>query len=110
MGRKYCILFFTLLTATLRLTAQNYLEFVENKGQWDSHVKFKGSLGQSGTFYLEQNGFKVLLNNPSDMQRLIDSHHGGGGIHRPDRGPQGVLTQQNDPGILCVLMLTRCSL
>jgi len=58
------------LTATLRLTAQSYLEFVENKGQWDARVKFRGAIGQGNSFYLEQNGFKVLLNNPADIQAL----------------------------------------
>ena len=96
MGRKYCIIFIILLTATLRLKAQNYLEFVENKGQWEQQVKFKGQLGQSGSFFLEKNGFKVLLHNPADMQRIIDGHHNAANsIHRPDRGPESVITQQN---------------
>jgi len=81
------------------------LEFVENKGQWQSQVKFQGQLGQTGSFYLEKNGFKVLLHNPEDMKRIIGSHHNiNPGIHRPDRGPIGALTSQdqqsNDQGIL----------
>ena len=101
MGRKYCILFFTLLTATLRLTAQSYLEFVENKGQWDTHIKYKGDLGHNGSFYLEQNGFSVLLNKPADIQRLLESHHGvESGLHRPDRGPQGLPVQQKEEGVV----------
>jgi gliding motility-associated-like protein len=91
------------LTGTLRLAAQSYLEFVENKGQWESQVKFQGQLGQSGSFYLEKNGFRVLLHNPDDMKRIIESHHNISGVHRPDR-PVGVLTSQDqqpaDQGIL----------
>ncbi|HYJ37726.1 MAG TPA: hypothetical protein VEV87_03885, partial [Chitinophagaceae bacterium] len=85
MGRKYCILLITLLTGTLRLTAQSYLEFVENKGQWESQVKYQGNLGNSGVFYLEKNGFKVLLHHPDDMHRVLESHRLRSGIHRPDR-------------------------
>ena len=97
MGRKYCILFYFLLTATLRLTAQSYLEFVENKGQWDARVKFRGAIGQANSFYLEQNGFKVLLNNPADIQALMDAHHPTG-VRRPDRPSAGV-SQQDQGGI-----------
>jgi gliding motility-associated-like protein len=100
LGRKYCILLIALLTSTLRLTAQSYLEFVENKGQWESQVKYQGNLGNSGVFYLEKNGFKVLLHHPDDMRQVLESHHLHTGIHRPDRGPEGVLTQQNSPDIL----------
>ena len=95
MGRKYCILLIILLTGTLRLTAQSYLEFVENKGQWESAVKFKGNLADNGSFYLEQNGFKVLLHHPTDLQRIFESHDHTG-VRRPDRGPVGVLEQQNN--------------
>ena len=105
MSKTVFITLILLLTGTLRLAAQSYLEFVENKGQWESQVKFQGQLGQSGSFYLEKNGFKVLLHNPEDMRRIIGSHHNTNPrIHRPDRGPVGVLTQQdqqsNDRGIL----------
>ena len=96
MGRKYCTLIILLLTGTLRLAAQSYLEFVENKGQWESQVKFQGQLGQSGSFYLEKTGFRVLLHNPDDMKLIMDTHHNPTGVHRPDR-PVGVLTQQNQP-------------
>ena len=85
LGCKHFILFILLLAGTLRLTAQNYLEFVENKGQWEGQVKFQGQLGQSGSFYLEKNGFKVLLHNPEDMQRIIESHHNISGVHRPTK-------------------------
>ncbi len=55
------------------------LEFVENKGQWDKQVQFKGDLTY-GAFLLQKNGYRVVLHNPADMRRMaaIVSGHGEG--------------------------------
>lgn len=74
MGRKYCITLIILLVATLKLAAQANLEFIENKGQWDSRARFMGDL-KAGAFYLEQNGFTVVLHNPQDLQKVLHRHH-----------------------------------
>lgn len=74
MGRKYCITLIILLIATLKLAAQSNLEFIENKGQWDSRARFMGDL-KSGAFFLEQNGFTVVLHNPQDLQKVLHRHH-----------------------------------
>ncbi len=56
--------------------SQNYLEFIENKGQWDKQVKFKGDIS-SGSFLLEATGYKVLLYNKEDLNRVGEyMHHG----------------------------------
>lgn len=49
------------------------LEFIENKGQWDSKVKFKGVLS-NGAFFLTQKGFRVLQNNADDIQKISNFH------------------------------------
>ncbi|WP_158638340.1 DUF7948 domain-containing protein [Panacibacter ginsenosidivorans] len=51
------------------------MEFVENKGQWDSKVKFKSDMGGSA-FYLQQHGYKVMLNNKEDLQKLAAKYSG----------------------------------
>ena len=51
------------------------MEFVENKGQWDSKVKFKSDMGGSA-FYLQQQGYKVMLNNKEDLQKLAAKYSG----------------------------------
>jgi gliding motility-associated-like protein len=51
------------------------LEFVENKGQWVSGVKFKGSMN-NGAFFLKEKGFGVFQNNPDDVQKIADLLHG----------------------------------
>lgn len=94
MGRKYFITFVILLAATFRLAAQSgysNLEFIENKGQWDTRVKFMGNL-QSGAFFLEPQGFTVVLHKPEDVNRVIHRHHnarkktrdGVSAAYRPD--------------------------
>ncbi|MGG9971545.1 PKD domain-containing protein [Ferruginibacter sp. SUN002] len=54
---------------------QAQLSFVENKGQWDARVNFKASI-QAGAFFLEKNGFTVLLNNPQDLEKFAAQMHG----------------------------------
>jgi gliding motility-associated-like protein len=47
--------------------AQGYLEFVENKGQWDQQIRFKGDL-TTGAFALKAGGgYRMLLYNPTDL-------------------------------------------
>lgn len=54
--------------------SQNYLEFVENKGQWDSNIKFKGDLS-AGSFLLQSNGYRVVLYNKDDLARVSKEGH-----------------------------------
>ncbi|MEO6453632.1 MAG: SBBP repeat-containing protein, partial [Ginsengibacter sp.] len=51
------------------------VEFVENKGQWDSKVKFMSKVG-TGAFYLQKNGFTVIQYNQKDVDRLIEKARG----------------------------------
>lgn len=66
------------------------LEFVENKGQWDSRVILKAQLG-NGSLFLDKNGFKVVLHNPQELARYSESHSyraaedSGGGKAQPAR-------------------------
>ena len=68
---------FVLLISALRLSAQSGIstfDFIENKGQWDNRVKYKGEL-PAGAFYLQNNGFKVVLHHEEDLRRALNSHH-----------------------------------
>lgn len=67
-----------LMVAALRGFAQDgasNIEFVENKGQWDPRVRFKGEL-PNGALFLEKTGFSVLLYNSDDLTAMTDAHHG----------------------------------
>jgi gliding motility-associated-like protein len=52
-----------------------YLEFVENKGQWDSSVRFKADLA-AGNLFMQRTGFTVLLRDTADMRRIGRILHG----------------------------------
>lgn len=78
MRVKNFILVGILLITTLKIAAQGNFEFVENKGQWDSQIKFKGEL-TNGAFFLQKKGFTVLLHHPADLIKL----RGGDHTHTP---------------------------
>ncbi len=54
---------------------QSDLEFIENKGQWDKQVKFKGELS-NGVFFLTATGYTIVQHNSTDLQRIADFAHG----------------------------------
>jgi gliding motility-associated-like protein len=51
------------------------MEFVENKGQWDKDILFRGEIS-NGAFFLQKQGFTVLLHRAEELRNLMDSHHG----------------------------------
>lgn len=55
-------------------TAYSQIEFIENKGQWNSEVKFRSEAG-SGAFYLQKNGFTIAQNNPADLENIKEIRH-----------------------------------
>jgi gliding motility-associated-like protein len=75
---------FTFLCVCSESFSQSYsnLEFVENKGQWDNLIKFRG-LTSTGAFYLQKNGYRVLQHNTSDLEKLATFFHGD------TKAPQG---------------------
>jgi len=55
---------------------QSYLQFVENKGQWDPNIRFKGDMS-TGAFALQKTGYRVLLQNKNDLELLTRTFHPG---------------------------------
>ncbi len=53
---------------------QNYLEFVENKGQWDKKILFLANTG-IGSVALQADGYRVLLHNEQDLAKLNPHPH-----------------------------------
>ena len=72
---RYIILFLLILSATAK--AQN-IEFIENKGQWDNHVKFRSEV-PAGSFFIRNGGFTVLQHNREDLKQVLENIHGHGG-------------------------------
>jgi gliding motility-associated-like protein len=74
LNRKSHILFLLSCLIGITTVAQNNIEFVENKGQWDPRVKFMGQLS-NGALFIEQNGYTVLQYNAEDLDRLHQVTH-----------------------------------
>ena len=58
-------------------TAQSHdnIEFIENKGQWDSQVQYKGNVS-NGAFFIRSGGFTVVQHNPTDYAGVSQFLHG----------------------------------
>jgi gliding motility-associated-like protein len=80
-------LFLTIVsTIFVVLTVNAQMEFVENKGQWDKKVNYRGDF-TSGSFFLEGRGFTVDLHNPADLQLLAEREHGHGNTSSNNAAP-----------------------
>lgn len=74
-SKFHIFLLFSFLCSALTISAQQAVEFVENKGQWDKSVLFKGETN-SGAFFLQRSGFTVLLNKAEDIESITEKSHG----------------------------------
>lgn len=95
MGRTNLIVAGLLLLFTLRISAQSNFEFVENKGQWEEQIRYKGELS-NGAFFLQKKGFTVLLHHPADWQRVMGLEHTsavGASTNKGARDESKVVTQ-----------------
>lgn len=76
--RKIVFRYLIILTSILTVQKANaQMEFIQNKGQWDSRVEYKGDFS-TGSFFLEKDGFTVLLHNPEDLKVIAEQLHGHG--------------------------------
>ena len=76
-------IFIAFIAFTIPAIAQDYnnIEFIENKGQWDSRVKFKGEVN-AGAVFVRSTGFTILQHNQQDYAALQSMTHGHNN-HRP---------------------------
>lgn len=82
---KIILQFILILPAVLLVqSASAQMEFIQNKGQWDSKVIYRGDFS-TGSFFLENQGFTVLLHNPDDLQNISEQMHG----HNPNTATTG---------------------
>jgi gliding motility-associated-like protein len=64
-----------IVTTFVAITANAQMEFVENKGQWNSKVNFRVDFS-TGSFFLESKGFTVAVHKLQDLQQLSEAQHG----------------------------------
>lgn len=87
---KRLIAAIAVLASTSVSVAQDYnnIEFIENKGQWDKHVRYKGEV-DGGAVFITTTGFTILQHNRDDYNALQSLMHEHGmkppySIQRPD--------------------------
>ncbi len=71
--KKITLLIF--ISASFYYSQSQNLQFIENKGQWNSSVKFKADVNGNSLF-LEKDGYRVLLNEPSELKKIADNLSG----------------------------------
>ena len=57
--------------------AQKYLDFIENKGQWDESIKYKSEIA-GGAIVLKNTGYRVMQYNVDDYEQLSETLHSHG--------------------------------
>ncbi len=75
------------------------MEFIQNKGQWDRRVDYKGDYN-NGAFFIESKGFTVLMHNAEDYQVLSERAHPRGGKHTHAENEQPIRLNDQQPLIL----------
>lgn len=65
------LFFFSFLVVFITASQAQYIQFIENKGQWDNHVNFTGQVGNN-SFFLEKHGYRVGLSNAQDWEKMAD--------------------------------------
>lgn len=74
---KRILTLFIFLLPALASTAQgnSNIEFIQNKGQWNSQVLYKGNI-DNGAIFMRNGGFTVVQHNPDDNARMAVYMHG----------------------------------
>ena len=75
-GYKWIVWIILFAGSTVKLSAQSYIQFIENKGQWHPQIAFKGEIS-AGYFILKTDGgFRVIQHNHKDLQAIAARYHG----------------------------------
>jgi gliding motility-associated-like protein len=83
-------------SSLLSFSQNSNLEFVENKGQWDNQIKFKGVLN-NGAFFLQEKGFSVVQHNADELAFLQQSNHAN--VNYTKKTLAKVISPEEDKGI-----------
>ncbi|MBV9961457.1 MAG: PKD domain-containing protein [Parafilimonas sp.] len=67
--KRSLVLIAILLAGLVQHLSAQYLQFIENKGQWDNSVKFKTDFN-GGALFLKSSGYKVVLHNPEQLKAI----------------------------------------
>ena len=109
MKNRLAILLLVILCSLSAAAQYNNLEFVENKGQWNSKVQYMGDMN-NGAFFLRKTGYTILQHRSEDLKRLgslmhkdgpTSQHHNSAGKHAdPEKEPAGGGASDNNNYLL----------
>ena len=71
---KRVIVFLIVIFISNLAIGQKYLDFVENKGQWDESIKYKSEI-TGGSIVLKSTGYRVMQYNVDDYNQLSEAIH-----------------------------------
>ncbi|MBW6481446.1 MAG: gliding motility-associated C-terminal domain-containing protein [Vicingaceae bacterium] len=71
--RKLILILF-LLVSMLALAQRPYIEFRENKGQWEENVMFRARI-PAGDLFIEENALTYRFYKEEDLNRIDELHH-----------------------------------
>lgn len=74
--KKSLFFSFALAFVLCNISAMAQLQFVQNKGQWNSTINYQGDFN-TGAIFLEKKGFTILMHKPEDVVKLGEFTHGG---------------------------------
>jgi gliding motility-associated-like protein len=89
---KYCG--FIALFSVANVSSFAQMEFVQNKGQWEKDVLFKADDGNTA-FFIEPNGFTVLLNDVEDLKRARKLIHDDKDILNDPKRRESLMVKQH---------------
>ena len=69
------LLAFIIVMFTAGYASAQYFQFVENKGQWDSTIKFKTDF-KGGLLNLTPSGYRVVLHDQTELKELAEFYSG----------------------------------
>lgn len=71
---KRLLTFSLALLSVYTALSQGNIEFIENKGQWDSRVRYMGSVS-NGSFFIRDGGFTVVQYDPVQFTNVMNLLH-----------------------------------
>lgn len=94
---KPYIFFLAFLALSLPAFSQDYsnIEFIENKGQWDSRIRFKGDV-YAGAVFVRSGGFTILQHNKEDYAKYLSMTSG----HNLAGQPRGAQARSSEKHVL----------
>ncbi|MFY8129052.1 MAG: PKD domain-containing protein [Chitinophagaceae bacterium] len=85
---RYLIFILSFFSVVNKTCAQQSLELIENKGQWDKSIAYKGNLNNGAIGLTTTGGYKMLLHNTEDLKAVSEYFHPNSNNHQHKKSTQ----------------------